>query len=298
MGRVIAYGTIMTVSIHPFDTALGAEVRGLDLSRPIDDDSAAMVREAYAEHSVLLIRDQELTPQQHIEFSRHFGKLEIHVLDQWRHPEHPEILIVSNIKDKDRHIGVPHAGRYWHTDLSYMVAPSRGSLLYAIEIPEENGRTLGDTRFTSTVAAYEALPEETKARIADLSATFSLAHHRSKLMADGADDTPLTPEQEAKVPVAVHKIVQEHPVTGRKCLFVNEGHAVDIVDFPKVEGRELLAELCQHATKPAFVYRHRWRIGDLLMWDNVATQHIAEFDYVLPQRRYLHRTTLEGVALA
>lgn len=288
----------MTVSIHPFETALGAEVSGLDLSRPVDDESFTVVREAYEKYSVLLFRNQELTPQQQIDFSRRFGKLEIHVLDQWCHAEHPEILIVSNVKEKDRHIGVPHAGRYWHTDLSYMVAPSRGSLLYAIEIPEQNGRALGDTRFTSTVAAYEALPGETKERIADLRATFSLAHHRTKLIADGADENPLTQEQLAKVPVAVHKIVQEHPVTGRKCLFVNEGHAVEILDLPKDEGRELLDMLCRHATKSEFVYRHRWHIGDLLMWDNVATQHIAEFDYALPQRRYLLRTTLEGVALA
>lgn len=288
----------MAVSIHPFETALGAEVRGLDLSRPMDDEDFAMVREAFETHSVLLARDLELTPEQHIAFTRRFGELQQHVLDQWRHPEYPEILIVSNIKDRDRHIGVPHAGRYWHTDLSYMVAPSRGSMLYAIEIPKVEGRTLGDTRFTSTVAAYEALPDETKARIADLSATFSLSHHRSKLMAEGVDDKPLTPEQQAKVPVAVHKIVQEHPVTGRKCLFINEGHAVEILGLPEDEGRELLDMLCRHVTSPEFVYRHRWRVGDLLMWDNVATQHIATFDYALPQRRYLHRTTLAGVALA
>ncbi|MDX2316312.1 MAG: TauD/TfdA family dioxygenase [Gammaproteobacteria bacterium] len=288
----------MAVSIHPFDTVLGAEVRGLEKAAPIDDGSFEVVRKAYEQHSVLLFRDQALTPQQHIDFSRRFGKLEIHVLSQWCHEEHPEILIVSNIKDKDRHVGVPHAGRYWHTDLSYMVAPSRGSLLYAIEIPDKDGRALGDTRFTNTAAAYEALPEDVKERIADLSATFSLAHHRSKLMADGADDKPLTPEQQAKVPVAVHKIVQEHPVTGRKCLFINEGHGKEILGVPPEESSELLDMLCRHAIKPEFVFRQRWRVGDLLMWDNVATQHIAEFDYALPQRRYLHRTTLEGVALA
>ena len=288
----------MTVSIHPFDAALGAEVRGLDLSQPVDDADFAVVEEAYRSRSVLLFRDQTLTPRQHIDFSRRFGKLEIHVLDQWRHPEHPEILIVSNVKDGERHVGVPHAGRYWHTDLSYMQAPSRGSLLYALEIPEQAGRTLGDTRYTSTAAAYEALPDEVKARIENLSATFSLAHHRSKLMADGADRSPLTEEQQAKVPTAVHRIVQVHPVTGRKCLFVNEGHTVEILGVPSDEGRALLEMLCHHATRPEFVYRHRWRVGDVLMWDNVATQHIASFDYALPQRRYLHRTTLEGVALA
>ena len=180
----------MAASIQPFEAALGAEVAGLDLSQPVDDESFNLVREAYDAHSVLLFRNQRLTPQQHIDISRRFGKLEIHVLDQWCHAEHPEILVVSNVKDQGRHIGVPHAGRYWHTDLSYMQAPSRGSLLYAIEIPERDGRALGDTRFTSTVAAYDALPDDVKARIADLRATFSLAHHRSKLMADGADENP------------------------------------------------------------------------------------------------------------
>jgi len=291
-------GTTMAVSIHPFDTALGAEVRGLDLSRPVGDAEFAAVEEAYRTRSVLLFRDQELTPEQHIDFSRRFGKLEIHVLDQWRHREHPEILIVSNIKDEGRHIGVPHAGRYWHTDLSYMQAPSRGSLLYALEIPQEDGRSLGDTCYTSTAAAYDALSDDVKARIENLRATFSLSHHRSKLMADGADQSPLTEEQQAKVPMAVHRIVQTHPVTGRKCLFVNEGHTVEILDFPQEEGRALLDMLFRHVTKPEFVYRHRWQVGDVLMWDNVATQHIATFDYALPQRRYLHRTTLEGVALA
>ena len=288
----------MTVSIHPFDTALGAEVRGLDLSRPIDEADFAVVEEAYRTRSVLLFRSQKLTPEQHIEFSRRFGKLEIHVLDQWRHSDHPEILIVSNIKDKGRHIGVPHAGRYWHTDLSYMQAPSRGSVLYALEIPQQHGRSLGDTFYASTVAAYDALSDEVKARIEGLRATFSLAHHRSKLMNDGADESPLTDEQQAKVPVAVHRIVQDHPITGRKCLFVNEGHTVEILDVPPEEGRELLDMLCRHVTRPEFVYRHRWKVGDVLMWDNVATQHIATFDYALPLRRYLHRTTLEGVALA
>lgn len=288
----------MGISIHPFDTALGAEVRGLDLSAPIEDAEFATLEEAYRNRSVLLFRDQDLTPEQHIDFSRRFGKLEIHVLDQWRHSEHPEILIVSNVKDGDRHIGVPHAGRYWHTDLSYMQAPSRGSVLYALEIPREEGRSLGDTYFASTVAAYDALSDDIKARIEGLRATFSLAHHRSKLVADGADRNPLTEEQQAKVPVAVHKIVQVHPITGRKCLFVNEGHTVEILDVPQEEGHALLDTLCRHVTRPEFVYRHRWHVGDVLMWDNVATQHIATFDYALPQRRYLHRTTLEGVALA
>ena len=288
----------MKLSIEPLGAALGAEVRGVDLSVPLDDDAFATIERAYNEHSMLLFRDQRLTPRQHIDFTRRFGELEIHVLDQWRHPEHPEILIVSNIKEGDRHVGVYNAGRFWHTDLSYMQAPSRGSALYAIEIPRVPGRTLGDTLFTSTAAAYDALPEEMKVRIEGLRASFSLSHHRTKLMAEGDSQAALSDDQAAKTPVAVHRIVQTHPVTGRKCIFVNQGHTIEILDIPREEGRELLEFLCKHCTRDEFVYRHRWCEGDLLMWDNIPTQHLAKFDYPAESRRYLHRTTLAGVTLA
>ena len=201
-------------------------------------------------------------------------------------------------EDGDRHVGVYNAGRYWHTDLSYMEAPSRGSLLYALEVPFAGGRALGDTCFASTAAAYDALPEETKRRIAGLRATFSLAHQRAKLRADGDTEAVLTEEQQAKTPVVTHNVVQEHPLTGRKCLFVNEGHTIELVGLPAEERRTLLAELCRHCTRPEFVYRHRWAVGDLLMWDNIPTQHLASFDYHLPQRRHMHRTTLVGSRLA
>jgi taurine dioxygenase len=290
-------GRNMTPTIEPFDTVLGAEVRGIDLSEPMDDEAFAVIERAYNEHSVLLFRAQELTPEQHVAFSRRFGHLEIHVLDQWRHPEHPEILIVSNLKDGDRHVGVYNAGRYWHTDLSYMQAPSRGSLLYAIEVPEGNGQTYGDTQFASTTAAYDALSDHMKERISGLRATFSLSYQRAKLKADGDTEAALTDDQIAKTPVATHRIVQTHPVTGRKLLFINEGHTIEILDLPAEEGKSLLEELCRQCTRPEFVYRHRWQVGDVLMWDNIPTQHLALFDYALPQRRYMHRTTLTGVEL-
>jgi taurine dioxygenase len=289
--------TAAMLSIQPFDAALGAEINGLDLAESLDDRTFAAVERAYNEHSLLLFRNQQLTPEQHIAFSKRFGDLQIHVLDQWCHPEHPELLIVSNIKDGERHVGIYNAGRYWHTDLSYMQAPSRGSLLYALEIPTTDGRALGDTLFASTAAAYDALSESMQKRIADLRATFSLAHQRAKLLAQGDTGSVLTEEQLAKTPVATHRIVHKHPVTGRTCLFVNEGHAIEILDLPSDEGAELLQELCEHSTQPEFVYRHRWAVGDLLMWDNLATQHLAIFDYALPQRRYLLRTTLEGVPI-
>ena len=287
----------MTPDIRPFEAALGAEVRGVDLSQDLDDASFAAVERAWNDHSVLLFRDQVIDKVRHIAFSRRFGALEVHVLDQYLHPEYPEILIVSNLMDDDRHVGIYDAGRYWHTDLSYMAVPSRGSLLYAIEVPHDAaGNALGDTLFASTAAAYDALAPEMKRRISGLTAEFSLANRHAKLVADGDPDAALSDAHRERTPPVVHKVVRTHPVTGRRSIYVNEGQTARILGLPDDEACDLLHELCTHCTRPEFVYRHRWRAGDLLMWDNIPTQHLAICDYALPQRRYMHRTTLRGTA--
>ncbi len=285
-----------TADVRPYGGTLGAEIRGVDLSQDLDDAAFAALERAWNEHSVIVFRDQKITEEQHIRFSRRFGALEVHVLDQYLHPKHPELFVVSNILDSNgRHIGSYDAGRYWHTDLSYMAAPSRGSILYAIEIPhDDQGRPLGDTVWCSTAAAYEALSEDMKKRIAGLKAEFSLENRHQKLIQDGDPSAALTETHKQKAPPAVHPVVRTHPVTGRKCIFVNEGHTVRILDVSEEESRELLAALCAHVKKPEFVYRHRWRIGDVVMWDNIPTQHLAICDYKLPQRRRLNRTTLRG----
>ena len=285
----------MTPDIRPFDAALGAEVRGVDLSQALDDATFAAIERAYDDHSVLLFRDQTIDEIRHVDFSRRFGDLEVHVLDQYLHPEHPEILIVSNVMDGDRHVGIYDAGRYWHTDLSYMAVPSRGSLLYAIEVPHDAaGRPLGDTLFASTATAFDALPEDMKRHIAGLKAEFSLANRHAKLVADGDPNAALSDAHQEKAPPVVHNVVRTHPNTGRKSIYVNEGQTSRILGLPDDEARDLLEALCTHCTRPEFIYRHRWRVGDLLMWDNIPTQHIAIRDYALPQRRYMHRTTLRG----
>ncbi|MFT5176633.1 MAG: taurine dioxygenase [Gammaproteobacteria bacterium] len=287
----------MSIELNPLSDAIGVEIHGADLSRPLSDEDFADIEAAWNAHALLLFRGQTLTPQQHIAFSARFGELAIHVLDQWRLQDHPEIIIVSNVRKDDKPIGIYNAGRYWHTDLSYMQAPSRGSLLYAIEVPRDGDRVLGDTTFANTTAAFAGLDEATKTKIADLTATFSLSHQRAKLLKDGDTGASLTPEQLAKTPVCVHHIVQEHPVTGRKLLFINEGHTIEIQGLAEDEQRALREQLCAHCTKPEFTYRHNWREGDLLMWDNVQTQHLAHFDYEQSQPRYMLRTTLRGAEM-
>ncbi len=284
----------MAIHIEPFESPLGAEINGVDLAGSLTEDEFTSIEVAWNAHSVLVFRDQDLSPEALIEFSRRFGELEVHVLDQYLHPDHPEILVVSNILENDRHIGIYDAGRYWHTDLSYLSEPSRGSILHAIEIPKKDGETLGDTLWTSTAAAYEALDPALKEQLAGLKAAFDLAKRFQRLVADGDQQAVMSERQKDLTPQVAHPIIRTHPVTGRKCIYVNEAHSTHIVDYPETLSRALLDQLWAHCIEPRFIYRHRWRPGDVVMWDNVPTQHLAIHDYELPQRRRLHRTTLRG----
>lgn len=284
--------------IRPLGGAIGAEVAGVDLASSMDEASFREIEAAWNRHSVLVFRGQKITEDQHIAFSRRFGELEEHVLYQYLHPKYPELFVVSNVKDENgRHVGAYDAGRYWHTDLSYMAVPSRGSLLYAMEIPHaDDGSVLGDTLWTSTAAAYEGLSAAMKARIENLKAEFSLENRHRKLVADGDAEAALDSRHKQNAPPVVHKVVRTHPVTGRRSIYVNEGQTARILGVPEEESRELLKTLWTECTRPEYIYRHKWRVGDIVMWDNIPTQHLAICDYALPQRRYLQRTTLRGSA--
>ena len=284
----------MALDISPFDGPIGAEVSGIDLARPVAAADQKVLEDAWNAHAVLVFRGQTLEPADLVRFSRGFGALEIHVLDQYLHADHPEILVVSNIQENGEPIGIYDAGRYWHSDLSYLAEPSRGSVLYAIEIPEEGGETLGNTLWAHAGAAYEALDDGLKARLDGLEAAFDLGKRFQKLVDDGDADAAMTDEQIKKTPEVVHPVIRTHPVTGRKSIFVNIGHTTHILGLPADESQAILEELWAHCIRPEFVYRHKWREGDVVMWDNVPTQHLAICDYALPQRRLLHLTTLSG----
>jgi taurine dioxygenase len=283
----------MPLAIVPTGAALGAEIRGVDLSRKVDDATFNAVLDAFHEYEVVFFRNQTLTPEQHVSFSRRFGELERHVRIECCRPGYPEIFVVSNIVEDGRPIGTRDAGLFWHSDLSYMKEPSRASLFYAREVPTRDGKPLGDTMFTSTRAAYDALPQATKERIAGLKAvnSYEKGYYRDR---KSGPRPPLTEEQKRRTPEVEHPIARAHPYTGRKCLFVNEGYTSRIAGMDPVEGEALLAELIAHVTDPRFVYRHHWQVGDFLLWDNCSTQHCAVADYELPQRRRMERTTVRG----
>ena len=285
------------ISIRHSNAPIGAEIIGVDLSRDLDHETFNKIRDAYYQYSVIFFRDQKLTSQQHVNFSRRFGDLEIHVLKQYLLPKHPEILVISNIIEDGKPIGLADAGRVavWHTDISYLKEPSAGSALYALQIPyDDAGKPLGDTLFASTFAAYDALPESMKRRLSGLKAT----HHMTKGY-DSDKQTPATrikydDDQKSLIPDQAHPIIRTHPVTGRKCIYINKLCVTGIVGLPDSESGPLLEELYAHCTRPEFIYRHQWRVGDLLMWDNCSVQHLAVQDYALPQLRRMHRTTLKG----
>ena len=285
---------------------LGSEILGLDLSQPMDEETFQKFSKTFFENEVVVIKNQKITPEQHINFTKRFGVLEAHVRKESRHEGHDEIFVLSNIEGSDgKPIGAIDAGRFWHSDLSYKEHPSMLSALYSVEIPvQEDGRVLGDTNYASTTAAYLALSESMKKRLDGLQSVHSYAFYRNKNRqaqkeeaARGGriiEEKELTEDQLKTVPDVASPIVRTHPVTGKKCLFVNEAHTSHIVGIPESESNDILNELYSHIVQEEFRFKHTWGVGDLLIWDNCAAQHKATFDYRLPLRRLMYRTTVRG----
>jgi len=281
----------MRPSVRKSGAACGAEIE-FYLAQDIPDSTFREIESAFHDNIVVVFREQQLSSQRHIEFSSRFGELEIHIVKKYLLPGFPEILLISNIRNKaGEHIGLADAGFTWHTDTSYRRRPSRCSLLYAKEVPQRDGEPLGDTVFANTIAAYEALSDSMKRRIDGLKAIHRYSERRR------VADSPrpkLTAEQLAETPDIAHPIVRTHPYTGRKSLYVTAGECVGIEGMAEDEAVELIAELDAHCVRPEFLYRHKWQVGDLLIWDNATSMHLAICDYALPQRRLMHRTTVIG----
>ena len=276
----------VTFRLTPSGTALGAEVHGLDLARPVTKEDAAALHHALLENLLLVFPGQHLTAGQLADFCRLFGPITRHILDQYHHPEEPDLCVISNVVESGKgRTTARAAGSYWHTDLSYLADPADISMLYAVEVPKDRG----DTLFCNMYAAYDELPEAMRARIGGLTAVHNL------MSGSGADaKVTLTDAQRAKVPDAIHPVVQPHPETGRPALFVNPGFTRRIVELDAADGAALLEELYVHATQPRFTYRHKWHAKDVTLFDGRASMHSATGGYTSADRRTLWRAFMGG----
>jgi len=278
-----------TIAITPFQGPVGAEVTGLDLSQPLADDDFKRIHRAHLDHHVVVFRDQRITPEQHIAFSRRFGPLQIHVLHQFQLSGHPEILIVSNVMENGKPIGLGDAGHFWHSDLSYKETPSLGSLLHAQELPAEGG----DTLFANMHLAWDTLPQALRDAVKGRSAEHTYLAKYAELQKRSPWRPNLSAEQIAQVKPVVQPMVRTHPETGRKALFVSEHFTTRVIDMPEDESRDLLQALFDHSVREEHLYRHQWREHDLVFWDNRSLMHLAAGtpDHL---RRKMYRTTIEG----
>lgn len=279
----------MAIRVTPLTEAIGAEVDGVDLSQAVEGEVFGQIYQAHLDHGVLLFRGQDITPEQHIAFSGRFGEHEIHVMSQFLLPGYPELLLVSNLKnEKGEAVGIEDAGRYWHSDLSYNEKPSMGSMLYAMEVPPERG----DTTFAGMCAAYDALPENRKAELGKLRATHHFGYRWNKESAKWGLRPAMTQAQLDQTPPVVHPMVRTHPETKRKLIFAG-GFCSGVVGMSEEEGEAFIEELTAFSTQPEFIYVHKWRVGDLIFWDNRCAMHLAS-DYDTKYHRHLRRTTLKG----
>lgn len=280
----------MALKLRRLSHALGAEVCDMDVSKPLGEASFGEIYRAFLEHGILLFRNQDITREQHIDFSRRFGELDRHdALPRDRHPDHPEILLVTNEPNPD---GTPsdsrYTGRQWHSDMSFTPYPSLGSLLRGITVPEVGG----DTMFANMYMAYDALSDGMKKLIADLHGIHMSGTRR---IANTATGIPRAEEQKRINPPVAQPVVRVHPETGRKALYL--GEKVKRFDgMTEEESRPLIDYLNRHATRPEFVYRHQWKKNDIVVWDNRCTMHQALGDFDETQRRHMERTTVLGTA--
>lgn len=275
------------LQFEPLSPVMGADVRTLDLAQALDDETFAAVQHAFGRHKLLRFAGQRLSEAQHVAFSRRFGELQRHVLDQFRHPDHPEIYVLSNVdRASGRTIGRhPDKGTLtWHSDLSFQRRPALATILYGIETP----RVGAETQFADMAAAYDALDEPMKRRLAGLRAIHDLDLSRRRM-----GEPPMTEAQRREAPPVDHPLVRTHPQTGRKVLYISR-HVSHIDGLPADQSEALLDTLMAHATQPQFVFGYRWQPGDVAMWDNRSTMHRATAYDTSAERRVIHRTVVLG----
>ena len=259
------------MSIKRLSAALGAELHGVNLAEPWHSALIDGILQTFYEHQVLVIPQQTLSPNRFVEFSRIFGRPQPHILSHLRFPEHPEILYLSNVFKNGKPTGVYDGAAYWHTDMSYEAEPGSATMVYSLQAPAVGG----ETRFTNMYRAYETLPEATQRCIDNLTVLHHYGNRQDLNENSRTSASPLTAEQQQQVKNVFHPLVLRHPNTGRKALYAVSGSSFGIVGMVDAEARTLLDELKEHATGTEFVYSHRYRVGDVVIWDNLSTMHSA-----------------------
>ncbi len=274
----------------PSGQSLGARVEGIDLAQPLSDAQFKELEQALGKYGVLSYPKQSLTSLQLKNFSERFGRLEINVANLFQEPGLPEVMILSNKVENGKPLGMSDAGQDWHTDMSYSSMIAFTNVLYGIEIPHRDGEPLGNTEFCNMHAAYDDLPADLKTRLEGMTVTHDFAKFWDKMRSEkGSTRPPLTEAQRKAKPPVSHLIFLTHPITGKKVLYANPGYSMRINELPQEESDRILAFLSEHQLQAKYQYRHRWSVGDVLMWDNMGTLHNAVPDYRPDEHRYIKR---------
>lgn len=272
-----------TIEVRQMSTTIGAMISGVDLATELNDATVAVLRQALLDWKVIFFRDQDITTEQHLAFGRRFGELEVHPFAPGK-PGYPEVLAISH--DADR----PGYENLWHSDVSWRLQPSLGSVLRNVESPDVGG----DTLFADMYAAYDGLPQRVRDRVDGLVARHDFAGFRRGLQRRGATDEKIA-EFNATYPNPEHPVIRTHPETGRKAIYVNAGFTQEIVGIDPEESRELLDLLYRQAGFPEYQVRFRWEKNSIAFWDNRSCQHYAVSDY-WPNVRKAERVTIIGDA--
>ena len=281
---------MMNFRVRRLSNALGAEVMDIDLREEQSEEAKAFLRKAFLDHGILLFREQDITPEQHIRFTSIFGTVETNdAVPDYRHPDYREIVLVTNEKRNGKLSPTRNIGRQWHSDHSMTTRPTLGSILHAQELPE----TGGDTMFASMYMAYDLLSDGMKKLLEPLWAVHDALNARH-LRGRPADELA---DKRKRIPPVAQPVIRTHPETGRKALYVSDMLTSHFVGMTEEESRPLLEYLFKLSTGPELVYRHQWRRHDLLMWDNRCTMHNALADFDETQTRTMRRTALVGEPL-
>ena len=259
------------MEFRKLSAGFGVEVHGVDLSRPLPAPVFQELWNRFFENQVLVVKSQNLKAKEFLAFAHCFGKPEPHVIDQFHHPEHADILILSNVVKNGQPTGLADAGTYFHTDYSYLDVPARATMLYSIQVPKKGG----DTLFANQYAAYDELPAGLKAKIENLVALHHYGNRDDQDKSSRTVASVLSDEQEKKMNWVRHRVARPHPVTGRTALYSVSGSSFGVEGLPQDEAVALLDELKLHSTQEKYQLRLKYGVGDVVIWDNASLLHSA-----------------------